>query len=134
MCIPSGGWTLYFYEGWWEHNSSTLMPVLLHTSMRCMHLLLTLLSTKVCILGGLCMSATAASRPSGRASTHMKALWRRARELRLERTMLVLDLRSWVLEVTEAVTWPLLSRSMMMRFFDSCSWIRITFSVPRTTK
>ena len=64
----------------------------------------------------------------------MKALWRRDREERLESTMLVLDLRSWVEEVTEAVTWPLLSRSMMMRFLDSCSWIRITFSVPRTTK
>lgn len=64
----------------------------------------------------------------------MKALWRRDREERLESTMLVLDLRSWVEEVTEAVTWPLLSRSMMMRFLLSCSWIRITFSVPFTTK
>ena len=35
----------------------------------------------------------------------MKALWRRDSALRLERTMLVLDLRSWVLEVTDAVTW-----------------------------
>ncbi len=64
----------------------------------------------------------------------MKALWRSARQVRLERTMLVLDLRSCVEEVTEAVICPLLSRSTMMRFLDSCSWIRITFSVPFTTK
>ena len=41
----------------------------------------------------------------------MKALWRRDSALRLERTMLVLDLRSWVLEVTDAVTWQRNGRS-----------------------
>ena len=40
--------------------------------------------------------------------------------------MLVLDLRSCVLLVTLAQISPWLSVSMMMRFFDSCSWIKIT--------
>lgn len=36
--------------------------------------------------------------------------------------------------VTEHIAFPLLSLSTIIRFFDSCSWIRITFSVPLTTK
>lgn len=63
----------------------------------------------------------------------MKALWRRQSCPFLPSTMLVLDLRSWVDEVTEAVTWPLLSRSMIILFFESCSWIRMTFSAPWRT-
>ena len=49
-------------------------------------------------------------------------------------TMLVRDLRSCVLDVTLAPTSPLLSISMMILFLLSCSWIKITFSVPLTTK
>lgn len=44
--------------------------------------------------------------------------------------MLVLLFFSCVELVTLAVTCPWLSVSMMMRFFDSCSWMRMTFSVP----
>lgn len=36
--------------------------------------------------------------------------------------------------VTEAPTAPFLSCSTMIRFFDSCSWIRMTFSWPFTIK
>lgn len=36
--------------------------------------------------------------------------------------------------VTEAPTAPFLSCSTMIRFLDSCSWIRITFSWPFTIK
>lgn len=36
--------------------------------------------------------------------------------------------------VTEAPTAPFLSWSTMIRFFDSCSWIRMTFSWPFTIK
>ena len=43
---------------------------------------------------------------------------------------LVLLLRSWVVLVTVAVSAPLESVSIRMRFFDSCSWHRMTFSVP----
>ena len=43
--------------------------------------------------------------------------------------MLVLDLRSWVLLVTLAQISPWLSTSMMIRFFDSCSWIKMTWSM-----
>ncbi len=63
--------------------------------------------------------------PLPRCSTHWKALCLRY-ILPLLNTMLVLDLRSCVEEVTEAMTSPWLSVSMMMRFLDSCSWIRIT--------
>lgn len=45
-------------------------------------------------------------------------------------TMLVLDLRSCVEEVTDAITSLWLSVSMMMRFLLSCSWIRITCAWP----
>mmetsp|Transcript_38168 Transcript_38168/g.94672 ORF Transcript_38168/g.94672 Transcript_38168/m.94672 type:complete len:254 (+) Transcript_38168:2122-2883(+) len=62
-----------------------------------------------------------------------KVLWRRY-SLPCLTMMFVLLLRSCVLEVTLAPTSPLLSMSMMMRFLLSCSWIRITFSVPFTTK
>ena len=45
-------------------------------------------------------------------------------------TRLVLDFRSVVDEVTDAVNWSLLSLSMMILFLESCSLIRITFSEP----
>mmetsp|Transcript_26162 Transcript_26162/g.85947 ORF Transcript_26162/g.85947 Transcript_26162/m.85947 type:complete len:272 (-) Transcript_26162:253-1068(-) len=62
-----------------------------------------------------------------------KVLCRRYRQLCLT-MMLVLLLRSCVELVTDAVIWPLESRSMMMRFLDSCSWMSTTFSTPFTTK
>ena len=43
-------------------------------------------------------------------------------------------MRSCVLLVTLAPTSPFASTSMMILFLLSCSWIRITFSVPFTTK
>ena len=49
-------------------------------------------------------------------------------------TIDVFDLRSAVEDVTDAVGAPLASRSTRTLFFDSCSWIRTTFSAPRTTK
>jgi len=36
--------------------------------------------------------------------------------------------------VTEHVGRPLASVSTMIRFLESCSWIRMTFSVPRMMK
>ena len=48
--------------------------------------------------------------------------------------MTVRLLRSCVEEVTEAVSWPLGSSSMMMRFLLSYSWMRMTFSTPFTMK
>lgn len=42
-------------------------------------------------------------------------------------TTFVLDFRSFVLDVTDAVACFLSSRSTMIRFFDNCSWIKITF-------
>ena len=43
-------------------------------------------------------------------------------------SMCVFDLRSCVEEVTAEWIWFLLSRSTMMRFFESCSWMSTTFS------
>lgn len=48
--------------------------------------------------------------------------------------MTVRDLRSCVEEVTDAHRLSFGSFSMMMRFFESCSWMRTTFSVPFTMK
>jgi hypothetical protein len=48
--------------------------------------------------------------------------------------MTVRDFRSLVEEVTDAEKQPLGSSSRMMRFLDSCSCVRATFSVPRTMK
>jgi len=36
--------------------------------------------------------------------------------------------------VTDEWMLPFGSRSTMMRFFESCSWMRMTFSCPLTTK
>ena len=47
---------------------------------------------------------------------------------------LVLLLRSCVVLVTVAVSAPLESVSIRMRFLDSCSWHRMTFSVPCLTE
>ena len=47
---------------------------------------------------------------------------------------LVLLFTLCVEEVTWQVSIPLLSCSTIILFLLICSWIRITFSVPRTTK
>mmetsp|Transcript_34666 Transcript_34666/g.70803 ORF Transcript_34666/g.70803 Transcript_34666/m.70803 type:complete len:221 (+) Transcript_34666:447-1109(+) len=44
------------------------------------------------------------------------------------------DFRSWVEDVMAAATLPFWSTSMITRFFDSCSCIRITFSTPLQMK
>ena len=62
-----------------------------------------------------------------------KVLWR-MRILPAFMTRFVLLLRSCVDDVTLAPTCPWGSRSMMMRFLESCSWISTTFSTPFTTK
>jgi len=61
--------------------------------------------------------------------THTKALCLTKKRPCLT-VRLVLLLRSCVVLVTVAVSAPLESVSIRMRFLDSCSWHRITFSVP----
>ena len=62
-----------------------------------------------------------------------KVLWRR-RKVPFLTTMCVFDLRSCVLDVTDEWIFSFPSHATMIRFFDSCSWMRITFSCPLTTK
>ena len=69
---------------------------------------------------------------SGQA-THTKALCLTKKRPCLT-VRLVLLLRSCVVLVTVAVSEPLESVSIRMRFLDSCSWHRITFSVPCRTQ
>lgn len=76
-------------------------------------------------------SAKAVIVPFGdwRSKTYVRKFILRTRAAFLQLTLVWL-LLSWVLLVTDASIWPLLFRSMIILFLESCSWIRMTFSVP----